>query len=51
MFGRKLADQEREIRELLDDIDNLKNQSFCVVEALRKKPLVKKYSTTERLCM
>ena len=50
MFGRKLADQEREIRELLDDIDNLKNQS-CVVEALRKKPLVKKYSTTERLCM
>ena len=39
MFGRKLADQEREIRELLDDIDNLKNQSFCVLQKLWGKNL------------
>ena len=39
MFGRKLADQEREIRELLDYIDDLKNQSFCVLQKLWAKNL------------
>ena len=37
MFGRKLADQEREIRELLDYIDDLKNQSFCVFRSSEQK--------------